>query len=480
MNRKDSENKLINNTPKDFKKIVQKSLNLAKKEFKDKKRPEGDKYISHSLDTALRLQREGFDTTTVICSLLHHINLTDQNLKYIEKNISPIVKDLLIVYSKIDKVVKNTDASYDIATRYILNSVEDLRPVIVQIFNAQSNSHILESIENNKDRKDIIQRNLNIHSTLAEYLGFDDIKTDITEEAFRITQREDYEYIEKLYQKEEINQEKLEEYKTYITKLIKDLDKDFEIEGRIKSKYSTFNKLKKYLKEGYINPINRISDLIGFRLITNNQEDCFKILDAIWEKGEIVIEKYDDYISHPKPNGYKAMQGPVIFPEIDDMMIEIQILTKEMYEYNTYGPASHIAYKESKSRFAKPSTKYGWIKEVHEAIKNNRKISQKEFSVPIEVKIFPDEIYALTPKGRIIGLEKGDTVTDFAYRIHTDIGNSMIGAKVNNKSTSFDQALKTGDIVEILIQKGKTHPKPNLLRCANSDTTKVKIERAMK
>jgi GTP pyrophosphokinase len=480
MDQKINENKLIENAPVDFKDKVKKSIDFAKKEFKDKKRPEGDKYIDHVVDTALKLQQEGFDTATVISSLLHHIDPTKNNLEYIEKNISKDVRDILEVYSEIDKVVKNTDASYDIATRYILNSVHDLRPVIIQIFNAQSNSHILQSIESNENRKELVKRNLNIHSTLAEYLGFDDIKTDITEEAFRITQREDYEYIEKLYKKENINREKLEQYKTYITDLLKDLDEDFKIEGRIKSKYSTFNKLKKYIDEGNTNPISIIYDLLGFRIKVKNEKNCFKILDKLWEKGDIVLEEFDDYISHPKPNGYKAMQGPIIFSEIGDMMVEVQILTEKMYQYNTYGPASHIAYKESKSRFAKPSNKYGWIKEVHNAIKNNIENSQQKFSIPIEVQIFPDEIYALTPKGRIIDLEKGDTVTDFAYRIHTDIGNSMIGAKVNNKSTSFDHTLKTGDIVEIVTQKGKIHPKPNLLRCANSENTKVKIERAMK
>jgi GTP pyrophosphokinase len=480
MNRKEHEKSLIENTPEKFESITQKAIDFAKEEFGDQKRPEGDKYFDHAIDTAYRLQKQGFDTATVIGGLFHHIPLTEKNLKYVEQNISTDVKDILQAYSKIDEVIKNTDASYSITTRYILNYVSDLRPVIIQIFNAQSNSHIFQSIENDENRKELIKRNLNIHSNLAEYLGFDKVKTDITEEAFRITQKEDYDYIEKLYKKEGINKNKLEKYKEHIKELLTDFNDEIKIESRIKSKYSTFNKLKKYIKEGYKDPINKIQDLIGFRIIAKRKKDCFKILDAIWDKGEIVIEKYDDYISHPKPNGYKAMQGPVIFPEIDDMMVEVQILTQYMYEYNTYGPASHIAYKESKSRFAKASDKYSWIKEVHEAIRNNKQQSDDHFSVPIEVDIFPDEVYVLTPKGRIIDLEKNDTITDFAYRIHTDIGNSMIGAKVNGKSVSFDHKLETGDIAEIIVQKGKKYPKPNLLTCANSPTTKAKIERAIK
>ena len=473
-------NKLVESCPDDFRRYIELSLELARKEFKEKTRPSGDKYIDHSIDVALSLQKRGFDTVTVIGGLLHHIDLNKETRDFINKNISEDVTLVMESYKILDSVVKNTDASYTITTRYILNYVNDLRPVIIQIFNAQSNSHILNSIENDEEKKDIVRRNLNVYSNLAEYLGFDDIKTDITEEAFRITQREDFEYIEKLYKKEGINQKTLDNYKQYIVNLLKKVDGEFEIESRIKSKYSTFNKLKKYIKEGEKDPINRITDLIGFRVITRSEQECFKVLDAIWDKGEIVIEKFTDYISHPKPNGYKAMQGPIIFPDIRDMMIEIQILTKKMYHYNTYGPASHIAYKESKSRFAKPSDKYGWIKEVYESIENNKKNSETSLSAPIEVDIFPEEIYALTPKGTIIDLTKGDTVTDFAYLIHTDIGNSMVGAKVNGKSVSFDYVLQTGDIVEIVIQKGKKHPKSNLLRCANSHSTKAKIERAIK
>jgi GTP pyrophosphokinase len=474
------EQKLVNDSPEQFKSLTDIAIKFARKEYGVKTRPSGDKYLEHSIDTALRLQERGFDTATVIATLLHHIDLNKENTEYIEKNISIDVINLLKTYSEIDHVIKNTDASYTLVTRYILNFVNDLRPVIIQIFNAQSNSHILESIENNNEKEAITLRNLNIHSNLAEYLGFDDIKTDITEEAFRITQEEDYKYIQKLYEKEDITKETLGKYSEYIAKLLTKIDDEIKIESRMKSRYSTFNKLKKYIKEGFKDPIKRLPDLIGFRIVTQRKKTCFDILDAIWDKGEIVIDQFDDYISHPKPNGYKAIQGPVVFPELSKRMIEIQILTEDMHNYNTYGPASHIAYKESKRRFAKACEEYQWVRDVHLAIQHNKERSKTQFSVPIEVEIFPDEVYALTPKGRIIDLKKGDTVTDFAYDIHTDVGHSMIGAKVDNKSVSFNYVIKTGDIVEILTQKGKKYPKADLIRCANDPNTKAKIERAIK
>ena len=136
--------------------------------------------------------------------------------------------------------------------------------------------------------------------------------------------------------------------------------------------------------------------------------------------------------------------------------------------------------KESKSRFAKASNKYAWVWETQKNIQKHIENSKKEFSFPIPVDIFPDEIYPLTPKGRILALQKEDTVTDFAYKIHTGIGNSMIAVKVNGKATSYDHQLETGDIVEIITQKGKEHPKADLLKCAHANSTKFKINRAIK
>jgi GTP pyrophosphokinase len=474
------EKQFITNCPENFLEQLNSAIKLAKDNFRDMERPEGDKYIDHSLQTAIKLQEASFDTATVITGLLHHIELNNKNREYIKNKIDEDIITLIEKYADISTVIKNTDASYTLSTRYILNSVKDLRAVLVQVFNAQSNSHMLDSIENNEARKEMIQRNLNIYSNLAEYLGFDKIKTDIAEESFRITQKEDFEYIERLYENENISQETFKKYERYIKNLLGNLKQDLEISGRIKSKHSAFNKLKKYINEGETDPINRISDLIGFRILCKRKSTCFKILDTIWDKGEIIIEEFDDYISHPKPNGYKAIQGPIIFPEIGELMVEIQILTEDMYEYNTYGPASHIAYKESLTRFAKPSDKYNWIKDVQLAIKNNKENSNRVFSVPITVDIFPGEVYAMTPKGSIIELSLGDTVTDFAYQIHTDIGNSMIAAKVNEKAVSLDHQLQTGDVVEIVTQRGKMHPKPDLLRYANSDTARIKIQRAIK
>lgn len=480
MDSKQIENKLKKNCPKKFLALLNTSIDFARTIHKEEVRPSGDQYLEHGLDTAYRLQEQGFDYATIIASLLHHIDLSDENTLFIKNQIAPEVLDLLLTYNEIDLVIKNTDALHLTITRYLLNYVKDLRPVLIQIANAQSNSHILQSIQNNEERKSIVLRNLNIHSKLAEYLGFGYIQKEITEEAFRITQPEEYLYITSLYEKHNITEAILEKFKVYLLALLEPFSKEIEVEYRIKSKYSTYLKCEKLINEGNINPIKNIKDLIGFRILTNDEDSCYKILEKIWEKGEVLFDEYDDYITHPKPNGYKAMQGPVVFSEISQMPIEVQILSKQMHQYNTYGPASHIVYKESKRRYAKPSDTYNWIEQTQKNINKNRSLSKDEFSIPIDVDIFPNEVYPLTPKKRIIQLNKGDTVTDFAYLVHTDLGNSMIAIKVNGKSSGFEYQPKTGDVIEIITQKGKTHPKAELLNCANSPSTKAKISRAIK
>jgi GTP pyrophosphokinase len=195
--------------------------------------------------------------------------------------------------------------------------------------------------------------------------------------------------------------------------------------------------------------------------------------------GDLNIEKFDDYISNPKPNGYMAIHSLVKFPDISDLEIEVQILTKDMHNTNTYGQASHIAYKASKSRYANPTDKYGWVEDVHKGIEENIKNRKAVKNTPIEVKLFQGDIFAFTPKGEIIPLSKGDTVLDFAYRVHSQIGDSAVAAKINNKAAKLGQVLETGDMVEVKTQKDKKCHDINLVQSANSQSTKERMLRSI-
>lgn len=261
--------------------------------------------------------------------------------------------------------------------------------------------------------------------------------------------------------------------------LLKRIPGEQVVHGRVKSIYSIYSKQKKYLKEGHPMSISNILDLLGFRIITNTEQECFAVLELIMDNGELLDKYFDDYISNPKPNGYRALQGPVILPAISNNIVEIQIMTQNMYYENTYGKASHIAYKESKSRYAKPTDKYNWVEEIHNEIDKNISLREK-ISVPIKVDIFKENVYAFTPKGKIIQLDKGDTVVDFAFLVHSDIGLSMVSAKVNGHPVKHNYEVQTGDIIEIKTQAGKKTVNPEWVKYTNSASIRRRIQKTWK
>ena len=325
-----------------------------------------------------------------------------------------------------------------------------------------------------------IQKIFHVYAPIAEYLNLDNIKKELEERALEIYRPYEYNQIKKKLEDNNFTKEIKEKYIQYLDQILNDISPKPNVYGRVKSIYSIYKKLDKQLKEGSGIDISSIRDLLAFRAITDSADNCFNILEKIMDHGDIITEEFDDYITNPKPNGYKALQGPVTLPEVMPGIIEIQIVTHDMHYHNTYGPASHIAYKESQSRYAKPTDKYDWVEKVHKEISKNIANREKERAIPINVEIFPSNTYGITPKGKIIQLDTGDTVVDFAYRVHTDIGNSMVAAKVNGKAVKLDYQVQTGDVVEIKTQLGKKSVKQDWLKYANSSSTQYKIQRSWK
>ena len=471
-------------SPKKFLKEISDGISLAQKYHKDETRFSGEPYINHSLRIAITLGEMGLDANTMIAGLLHNsVTNTPQKEKEryteIQKKFGNDVVHLIKTYNNLSKATASIDTEYEIITKYILNSSYDLRSILIKLADNLDNVRTIEFMP--KDRLSTkLQKILYIYAPLAEYLNLETIKKELEEKALEIYKPEEYQIIKSKLEEHNYTEEIKYKYIEYVTKLLKDITPVPTITGRVKGIYSIYNKQKKQLKEtGTIN-INTIRDLIGLRVITDSIDNCFNILEKIMDKGEVITEEFDDYISHQKLNGYSAMQGPVVLSEVSPNVIEIQIMTQDMYYYNTYGPASHIAYKESLSRYAKPTDKYNWVEQVHKEIEKNISLRNINISNPILVEIFPDNVFAFTPKGKIIQLDKGDTVVDFAYKIHTDIGNSMVSAKVNGKAVKLDYKIQTEDIVEIKTQAGKKTVKAEWIKYANSPSTQSKIQRTWK
>lgn len=448
--------KILQKSPRAFSKEIAKAMEYI--EGRD------TSLIKHLLNTALIVAEQSFDATTIIAAILHDAE-PDETFN---DEILSIVKGV----RHIEATTKNEDTKDEIITKYILNNAKDLRSVIIKLASVLDKVRHIEKIKPEK-QKLYLKQAITIYSDIAEYLDFGDIKKELDEKVFEITQPIEYHAIDKKYTEANIDNKLLKRYRALLKKNTEGLE--VEITGRIKSKYSVYNKLKKYEREWKSPNIKSIQDLLAFRCVTKTQGDCFNILEKVMDSGELNTEFFDDYISTPKKNGYKSIHSIVKFKDIAPLEVEVQILTEAMHYTNTYGKASHIAYKVSQSKYANPTDKYDWVEEVHNAIQLNIKNRNTNIDTPININLFQEDIFAFTPKGEIIPLSKGDTALDFAYRIHSQIGNSAVGVKINGKAAGMGQTLETGDMVEIKTQKDKAHQNMGALQHVNSQSTKARI-----
>lgn len=469
-------NRIHSLVSKVFTKDLKEAIHFAEEKYEGKSRINGEPMINHVIEIAITLLEKGLDLNTAIASLLHELPLNDENKKLISEKFTDDVVNILEGIDKIKLGTDSTDTNPEIITKYILNINKDLRPLYLKIFDTLHDIRAFDEIPD-EQKKDKLKKALNIYGVLAEYLYLEDTKTELEESAFKYYLPIEYESIAKKMEELEIDEKLLNSFIELIQQSTKDLTYKPLIQYRIKNKYSIYKKLKKYEKE-WVNPnINRLDDLIAFRILTKDEDSCYLVLEKLMDRGEINEERFDDYITNPKPNGYKAVQFPIKFPQISNMYIEVQILTDEMYQENTFGKASHVAYKASQSRYAKPTNKYDWVKTIQDQINISKKESRKKKNVPILCTIFEDEVFAFTPKGKIIQLDNGDTVLDFAYRLHTSIGDGAESAKINGTPAKLGEVIKTGDIVEIKVDKNKTYQKDTTLEYANSTSTRSKIRR---
>lgn len=475
---KELKNKIYNDSSAQFSEILKRAIEHAESSSEKIFRYNGDPLIIHLLNVALLTIECDLDINSTIASMLHEIPLNTKTIKYIKENFGDDVIYILERIEDIKECTKTDETPEDIIVKYILNSSKDLRPVIIKILDTQEDMRTIEKVPE-QERKVALHKALNIYSKLAEYLHLEKTKKEIEENAFKEYLPMEYESISKKMKEANINNELLEKYKDLLSRITKELPFRKRIEGRVKGKYSIYNKLKKYEKE-WINPnINRVDDLIAFRIITDTEDSCFLILEKLMDNGEMDYDLFDDYISNPKPNGYQAIQFPVKFPAISNIEIEVQIMTEDMYYFNTYGPASHIAYKASKSRYAKPTNNYDWVEDIQKQMEQNKKNRNNKINMPIKCKIFEDEVFAFTPKGKILDLNEGDTILDFAFKLHTQIGNSAVSAEVNGKAAKLSYILKTGDIVDIRTDKSKKNQKEDSLTYVNSISSKFKIRKGL-
>ncbi|MCL4392803.1 HD domain-containing protein [Patescibacteria group bacterium] len=433
----------------------------------------GEEYIYHPLAVANILVSLKLDGNTIIAAILHDIiEDTDITLDNIKEEFGEDIARIVDGVTKISRLTDNSDSdnqNFENVRKFLIASSEDIRIVILKLVDRLHNIYTIRGLPKTK-QKSYAKETMNIYSPLAEYLGMNSLKAQLDDICFSILCRKEYHIIQSFLEKE------IKDFEIFSDKFInhikKELDKNlvhYEIFGRRKNIYSIYKKVLRL--NGYfdISYISKLNDLIAFTILVDNVEMCYKTLGIIHTLFQYISSEFDDYIARPKPNGFKTLQTSVY--AFDDRIVEIQIKTYEMHEYNEYGPASHIAYKLKGNSSSNISNKFLWIKNLV-LWRNNDNHS--------DLDIFKNRIYVLTPKGFVKELEKDSTPIDFAYMVHTQVGNSMIGAKVNGKMVSLDYKLQTGDVVEILVSKNKFLAHSDWVDIAKMSSVKQKIRRFLR
>ncbi len=451
---------------------IREAYDFAYQKHKGQFRKSGEEYIIHPLNTAIILTTVYADCDTLIAGLLHDtIEDCDVEKEEIEELFGPTAANLVYGVSKLGRIHFSTENEYLIEyyKKIIVGMSEDVRVIIVKLADRLHNMRTLYALSNEKQKK-IAKETLEIFAPIAHHLGIHKIKSELEDLSLRYLKPDIfYDIADKLDQTKLERDNTVNEMLQAVTNLLNEHNISHEIKGRAKSIYSIYNKLNKGKK------FSDIYDLLALRVLVNTEQECYLALGIIHSKFKPIPKRFKDYIAMPKSNMYQSLHTTVF--GIDGYLFEIQIRTYEMDEVAENGIASHWAYKEHKdaSQMMQNTTeqKLQFFKSIIEL--NEDKMSSEDFVNSVKDEVLNNNIYCFTPKGDIIELPKGATPIDFAYKVHTRVGETMIGAIVNNSIVPLDYELQNNDIVKINTSKNAKGPSQEWLKIVKSTQTKNKI-----
>ncbi len=471
---------LMTRPTKEDEALIQKSYDFAKEAHKTHKRLSGEPYLVHLVSTAKNLANIKADAQTVAAGLLHDVlEDTDTARETILKNFG---EDILFMIEGVTKLGKikyhGLERHAESLRKLFIATAKDVRVLLIKLADRLNNADTLENLfQVRPDKaKRIAVETLEIYAPIANRLGMGQIKGKLEDDAFPYIQPEEYKQTLKL------RQTKAKEFSKRLEKISRDLAKrlvksgivKFKTDFRVKHIYSLFKKLERYNMD-----IDKIYDILALRVIVPSTEDCYRVLGIVHSTWRPLPEKLKDYIAVPKPNGYQSIHT-VIFTG-DGGIVEIQIRSEVMHEEAEFGIASHLLYDEqgkpkSGGNINKADKRIRWIDQLIEWQKNIHESGN--FMENLKTDFFKNQIFVFTPKGDVVELPEGSGPIDFAYMIHTDIGNHAFGAKINGKFSAFDTTLKNSDIVEILT-KENSKPSQKWFEYAKTSEAKKRIRIAL-
>lgn len=473
----------------EFKKeaLIRGAYAVAEKAHLGQKRKSGkDDYIQHPLHTALSLARIGLGAKTISAGLLHDVpEDTTVTLKDLEQKFGKEVSAIVDGVTKLGKIKlrgAREDAYLENLRKMFLAMASDIRVVLIKLADRLHNMETLEYLPPDKQQR-IALETMEVFVPIANRLGIGEIKVRLEDLAFKYLDPKNYAETEKLVL------DQYEQRKKYIDKMAVELKQELtreginvlDIFGRTKHIHSLYQKLKRHDMD-----ISKVYDMLGIRVIVLELANCYETLGIVHKKYRPLVGRIKDYISLPKPNGYKSIHTTIFGPE--GILLEVQIRTKKMDDEAEYGIASHWIYSEKKanmknlffkSKNVVPKEELAWISQLRKWQKELGR-NDTEFMEGLQIDFFKNHIFAFTPRGDVIDLPEDSTPIDFAYRIHSEVGNRANGAKANGKMVPLDYKIKNGEVIEILTTRDQKNPSRDWLRFVRTSLAKSHIKKYLK
>jgi GTP diphosphokinase / guanosine-3',5'-bis(diphosphate) 3'-diphosphatase len=454
--------------------LIQKAYLFSKASHGNQKRHSGDPYFSHPLEVAQILISLKLDQASIITALLHDVvEDTEVTLEEIEKDFGEEVARLVDGVTKLGKIesIPSSERVAENFRKLALAMSEDIRVLIVKLADRLHNMRTLFYMPSKEKKLRKAQESLDIYAPLAGRIGLNKIKDEMQELCFEIIEPEARsEILSHLNELREKNKNLIEKILEDLKRILEEEKVEFELSGREKKPYSIYRKMREK-NIGFHN----LHDIMAFRIVVKNVGECYRVLGIINSRYNMIPGSFKDYISTPKENGYQSLHSTILGPF--NKKIEIQIRDQRMHEISNLGVAAHWRYKEKSIKISEKiqseNDQYRWIRDLLQLFENSENAS--EVLKNHKLQMHQNEVFCFTPNGDIFNLPLGSTVVDFAYAIHSEIGNSCISAKINGAIVPLRQRLENGDQVEIITQKnGK--PSPNWLQFVATSKARSSIK----